>query len=57
MKIRYFITVMAVTGLVVSGYPTVVLTWADGTPYAETGYLEGGPDAYLAHLNELREKR
>lgn len=41
----------------IQGYPTIVLARADGTPYAETGYQEGGADVYLAHLKELREKR
>lgn len=41
----------------IQGYPTVILMRADGTPYAETGYQEGGSDAYLAHVKELREKR
>ena len=38
----------------VQGFPTVMLTFADGTPYATTGYQEGGPDAYMEHLTELR---
>jgi len=41
----------------IQGYPTVILAKADGSPYAETGYMEGGPEAYLAHLKELREKQ
>jgi uncharacterized protein YyaL (SSP411 family) len=41
----------------VEGYPTVILMRADGRPYARTGYLEGGADAYLAHLKELRGQR
>ena len=41
----------------IQGYPTVILMRPDGTPYAETGYLEGGPDAYLKHLEELRGQR
>jgi len=41
----------------IQGYPTVILAKADGSPYVETGYMEGGPAAYLAHLKELREKR
>ncbi|MGE0191295.1 MAG: thioredoxin family protein [Planctomycetota bacterium] len=38
----------------VQGFPTIMLTFADGTPYASTGYQEGGPEAYLEHLTELR---
>lgn len=39
----------------VSGYPTILLCDAQGRPYAKTGYQEGGPEKYVAHLNELRE--
>jgi thioredoxin-related protein len=38
----------------VQGFPTILLTDADGRPYAATGYQEGGPEKYLAHLDELR---
>lgn len=41
----------------VSGFPTILLTDADGKPYARTGYQQGGPEAYVAHLDELRGKR
>ena len=41
----------------IQGYPTVILAYPDGTPYARTGYQEGGPDAYLAHLEQLRSQR
>ena len=41
----------------VSGYPTILLTDADGRPYAAAGYQEGGPEAYVKRLNELREKK
>ncbi len=41
----------------IAGYPTILLTDADGKPYAATGYEEGGPEAYVKHLNELREKK
>jgi len=37
------------------GYPTVFLVDANDRPYAMTGYQEGGPEAYVQHLNELRE--
>jgi thiol-disulfide isomerase/thioredoxin len=37
----------------VQGYPTIMLTDAAGKPYAQTGYQEGGPDAYVEHLAEL----
>lgn len=38
----------------ISGYPTILLADAEGRPYAATGYQQGGPDAYVTHLNELR---
>jgi thioredoxin-related protein len=41
----------------VSGYPTIMLVDAKGKPYAKTGYREGGKDAYLKHLEELRAIR
>ncbi|MBN2332612.1 MAG: thioredoxin family protein [Deltaproteobacteria bacterium] len=34
----------------IEGFPTVILADAAGTPYARTGYLEGGSTAYLQHL-------
>lgn len=41
----------------VRGYPTILLCDASGRPYAKTGYRKGGPEAYVAHLNEFRETR
>ena len=41
----------------IEGYPTILLTDAEGRPYASTGYQEGGPEKYVAHLNELREHK
>ena len=41
----------------VQGYPTILLTDAEGRPYAATGYQAGGPEKYVEHLNELRAKR
>lgn len=38
----------------VAGYPTILLCDAGGRPYAATGYQAGGPEKYVAHLNELR---
>jgi protein disulfide-isomerase len=37
----------------VRGFPTIVLLDAEGTEMARTGYREGGPEAYIAHLKEL----
>ncbi len=41
----------------IEGYPTIMLCDAGGKPYAQTGYQEGGPEAYVKHLDELRAKR
>ncbi len=41
----------------VRGYPTILLLDAEGRPYAKTGYRKGGPEAYVAHLNEFRKSR
>lgn len=38
-------------------YPSIFLADATGKPYAQTGYREGGAEAYLKHLSELREVR
>jgi len=37
----------------VTGFPTVLLVAPDGKLIAKTGYLEGGPKAYVKHLEEL----
>lgn len=41
----------------VRGYPTILLCDAEGRPFASTGYQKGGADAYVKHLDELREFR
>jgi len=41
----------------IQGYPTIILADAKGKPYAQTGYQPGGPEAYLAHLDELQAIR
>ncbi len=41
----------------VKGFPTIFLTGSDGKPYAQTGYQEGGPAAYLEHLEELKKQK
>lgn len=41
----------------VEGFPTIMLTDAKGRPYAKTGYMPGGPEAYNEHLAELRKTR
>jgi thioredoxin-related protein len=37
----------------VQGYPTIILLNSDGGEVARTGYKEGGPENYIAHLKEL----
>ena len=41
----------------VGGFPTILLTDAEGKPFASTGYQTGGPEAYVKHLDELRAKK
>ncbi|MEM6257362.1 MAG: thioredoxin family protein [Planctomycetota bacterium] len=41
----------------IRGYPTVMLTDAEGRPYAQTGFRQGGPEDYIAHLEELKKVR
>ncbi len=41
----------------VQGFPTIILADAAGRPYAKTGYQEGGPEKYVAHLATLRETK
>jgi thioredoxin-related protein len=37
----------------VEGFPTVLLLDKDAKEIARTGYQEGGPEAYVKHLQEL----
>lgn len=41
--------------LSVRGFPTLVLTTAEGQPYASTGYQPGGPEKYLENLQSLEK--
>jgi len=41
----------------VQGFPTIMLCDATGKPYAKTGYQPGGPEKYVAHLNDLQAVR
>ena len=41
----------------VPGFPTVYLLDAQGRPYAQTGYREGGGEVYMKHLAALRNYR
>ncbi|MEM9080547.1 MAG: thioredoxin family protein [Verrucomicrobiota bacterium] len=38
----------------VQGFPTILLVDSKGRPFGRTGYVEGGPEAYLEHLDELQ---
>jgi len=37
----------------VRGYPTILLMTPEGAVFAQTGYQQGGPAAYVAHLQEI----
>ncbi|MCH2113242.1 MAG: thioredoxin family protein [Planctomycetes bacterium] len=39
----------------VQGFPTILLMDAAGEVYAQTGYQEGGPEAYITHMKEISE--
>jgi thioredoxin-related protein len=41
----------------IKGFPTILLMDSLGRPFAKTGYQAGGPEKYIAHLDELRAKR
>lgn len=40
----------------IQGYPTVLLTNAEGVVYGQTGYQKGGPEKYVAMLADLKKK-
>jgi thioredoxin-related protein len=40
----------------VQGYPTILLMNAEGEVFAQTGYQQGGPEAYLKHLDVISTK-
>lgn len=40
----------------IQGYPTILLTDAEGQVYGEAGYQEGGPEKYLEMLAEAKKK-
>lgn len=44
-------------GAWVRGYPTILLTTAEGDVINKTGYQRGGPEKYNSHLAELLENR
>jgi protein disulfide-isomerase len=37
----------------IRGYPTIILLNASGNKIAETGYRDGGPKPYIAHLEKI----
>jgi thioredoxin-related protein len=41
----------------IRGYPTVVLTDADGKEWGRTGYRPGGPDPFLKELEKLKASK
>ncbi len=41
----------------ITGYPTILLTDAEGRPYAKTGHRRGTPAEYLSHLTEIQKKK
>ncbi len=41
----------------IEGFPTILLCDADGKPFAKTGYKPGGPEKYVAILDELRARK
>ena len=41
----------------VEGFPTILLLDANGKAWARTGYKEGGPKVYLAHLDSLTNQK
>jgi thioredoxin-related protein len=41
----------------IQGFPTILLADAQGRPYSQTGYQEGGPSNYVAHLASLKQVR
>jgi thioredoxin-related protein len=39
----------------IEGFPTVIVLNSDGKKVGELGYMEGGPDAFIAALEKLRK--
>jgi thioredoxin-related protein len=40
----------------IRGYPTILLTDAEGRPYAQTGYEKGGAEAYVSMLTDMKKR-
>ncbi len=41
----------------IQGYPTILLTDAQGRPFGQTGHHPGSPEDYLAHLADLQKSK
>ena len=39
----------------VQGFPTIIVLNGDGKKVAEFGYMQGGPEAFIAQLEKLRK--
>jgi protein disulfide-isomerase len=39
----------------VQGYPTIIVLNSEGRKVGELGYMEGGPDAFIAELEKLKK--
>ncbi|HBF23232.1 MAG TPA: hypothetical protein DDW23_05375 [Planctomycetes bacterium] len=37
----------------IQGFPTILLMNSEGEVFGQTGYQEGGPEAYVSHLKEI----
>ncbi len=40
----------------IRGFPTIIVLNSDGKKVGELGYMEGGPDAFIAALEKLKAK-
>jgi protein disulfide-isomerase len=40
----------------IKGYPTIIILNSEGQQVGKLGYLEGGPDAFIAELEKLKTK-
>lgn len=40
----------------IEGYPTIVILNAEGKKVGQLGYMEGGPEAFIAELDKLKGK-
>lgn len=45
------------TKYAIPGFPRILLCDAEGRPFAVTGYQNGGPEAYVKSLDELRARK